>query len=346
MLILKKREKSDGIYALQTILRRIPKNLVSHEYISTMISPAEAGFAGETKVDEFLKELTLSTSYCILQDLIIPRTHSTVQIDSIIVTGKFVCILEIKNMTGEFHFDSESHQFYRIKKDGTKEPQRSPEVQLRRAVRTIKPILKHNQIDIPVYGIVVFVSRSGIVMEKPKHFPAIPLDYLNEYIERIDRATDIVQSSEQCLSIARRLLEKHMDREFDCVFQRFGMSKNWIMPGVICTKCGKLPMKRSKSGWRCGECDNTSKDAHLIALQEFRVLLDKDITNRQASWFLKISSPDTTRRLLVNAGFSSTGTFRDRKYQISKQSIYVEQIPGKDNYQFHKISPANVLNHE
>jgi len=345
VVILKKREKLDEIYALHTILRRIPENLISHEYISNMLSPAEAGFAGEVKTDEFLKELTLSTNYTILQDLIIPKTHSTVQMDTIIITQKFVCILEIKNMTGEFYFDSDHYQFYRIKKDGTKEPQRSPEIQLRRAVGTIKSILKENEIELPVYGIIVFASRSGIVMEKPKHFPAVLLDYLNEYIGRIEKSLELVHPDEST-QIADQLLEKHVAPEFDCAFQRYGINKNWVMPGVICPACGSLPMKRLYSKWCCSKCGNNSKDAHLITIQEFRLLFDKNISNRQAGWFLDIPNRDTNRRLLLSAGFLSTGTFRDRKYQISKDLISMEQIQQQDSYKIQKLTPKNLHSYE
>ena len=132
----------------------------------------EAGFSGEMKVDWYLKELRLSSIFFILQDLIIPRLHSTLQLDTVLITPKFICILEIKNMTGEFHSDSEGYQFYRIKKDGVKEPQRSPEIQLRRAVRTIQPLLQQAQIDLPLIGIIVFASRSGVYRRKTKTFPS------------------------------------------------------------------------------------------------------------------------------------------------------------------------------
>lgn len=341
-MIIKTRERSDAIIALHSVLRRIPRKLVSHELIWNVLSPMEAGFSGEMKVDWYLKELGLSSNFFILQDLIIPRIHSTLQLDTVLVTPKFICILEIKNMTGEFHFDSEGYQFYRIKKDGVKEPQRSPEIQLRRAVRTIQPILQQAQIDLPLIGIIVFASRSGFIVEKPKHFPAVLLDRLNEYIEAIDKSMEIRLTNEQTNQLAQSLHSLHQHEKFKCVFQRHGMNKSWVMPGVICPTCKNSTMQRLNSRWQCHSCKSISKDAHLIALQEYRVLFDENVSNREVGWFLGISSSDTTRRLLVKAGFPYTGSFKDRTYQVPRKSNLANQIVVEDSYRTFKIAPTQL----
>ena len=113
------------------------------------------------------------------------------------------------------------------------------------------------------------------------------------------------------------------------------------MPGVICPTC-----KNSTSNHKTPDGNvipqGLSKDAHLIALQEYRVLFDKNISNREASWFLGISSSDTTRRLLVKAGFPYTGTFKDRTYQVPRESNLVNQILMEDSYRTFKIAPTQL----
>ncbi|KAA0965464.1 NERD domain-containing protein [Sporosarcina sp. ANT_H38] len=341
-MIIKTREKSDSIVALHSILRRIPSKLISHELILNQLSPLEAGFSGEMKVDWYLKELNLSSNFFILQDLIIPRLHSTLQLDTVLVTPKFICILEIKNMTGEFYFDSEEYQFYRIKKEGVKEPQRSPEIQLRRAVRTLRPILQQAQIELPIVGIIVFASRSGLIVEKPKHFSAVLLDRLNEHIEAIDKSMDNRLTYDEMNQLAQRLLSLHQHEKFNCVFQRHGMKKSWVTPGVICPICKNSTMQRLNARWLCHSCKSNSNDAHLITLQEYRVLFDKDISNREASWFLSIPSSDTTRRLLIKAGFPYTGSFKDRIYQVPKEASLVNQILLEDSYRTFKRAPTQI----
>ena len=187
---------------------------------------------------------------------------------------------------------------------------------------------------------IVFASRSGFIEEKPKLFPAVLLDRLNEYIEAIDKSMEIHLTNEQTNQLAQSLRSLHQHEKFNCVFQRHGMKKSWVMPGVICPTCKNSTMQRLNSRWQCHSCKSISKDAHLIALQEYRVLFDKSISNREASWFLGISSSDTTRRLLVKAGFPHTGTFKDRTYQVLRESSLANQILMEDSYRTFKRVPT------
>lgn len=96
---------------------------------------ALAGAAGEKRTKELLeRELDLEQKAKIFRGIWLPYLDGFAQVDVLVIHENFICALEVKNMVGEFYFNSDNFQFYRII-DGQKEGMRNPESQLHRAVK-------------------------------------------------------------------------------------------------------------------------------------------------------------------------------------------------------------------
>lgn len=101
------------------------------------------------------------------------------------------------------------------------------------------------------------------------------------------------------------------------VMDRYEVSQNQLIQGIICANCGVNPMIRYKGQWFCRECKAKSKTAHVSALEDYRMLVGNTITNRQARSFLAISSANVAKQLLQRERLKFTGNTSARKYFLS-----------------------------
>lgn len=206
--------------------RVLDKRMISEDYRTT-----KAGFAGEDKVTQFLGEAVLTPKVEIYRNVVMDNT----QMDIIVVTQTMICILEVKNMRGEFYFDATSKQFYRII-DGNKEGMRNPELQLQRAVRVLQRKLHSRGVEKPVQGLIVFASRAGIVMQPPTFFRSIPIDALCDTLEVMEAESKEIMTNEEFKKVRHILKRGYFAVHDEALMERLGIKRSALRPGVKCRK--------------------------------------------------------------------------------------------------------------
>jgi ribosomal protein S27AE len=323
---IKKRGISGTFAGLASLVSRISESDELFNRIKTDYKNSRAGFAGELKVDKFLEELELKMPYYVLQNLTIKVGKKEVQIDTLLIHPNFILVIEIKNMRGEFYFDPVNKHFYRINDAGEKEGMRNPEAQLNRSTTIINSFLHNKGVEISSNGIIVFVSRAGIVMQASEKWKSIPLDSLVEYVEFLENHTNEVISSELCKRLAYELLlEDRPDKPLSIVGY-YNISADKVKKGVRCPKCSFIPMLRNHSRWYCGKCGEESRDAHLKTLQEFRLLFGPEITSKVASEFMHHDSIYFAIRVLNNNAEMKNAKARYRLFQITDEKHLLSEF--------------------
>ncbi|MGE6488295.1 nuclease-related domain-containing protein [Paenisporosarcina sp. NPDC076898] len=282
----------------------------------------KAGFAGEEKVIQFLKEARLSKETLVFRNVLMDGT----QIDILVVNPKFICVLEVKNITGELFFSVVNKQFYRLNRDGQKEGMRNPELQLQRAVNVLQRRLHSKAVDLRVRGMIILASRSGIVVESPQLFPAIPIDALTDRLENME-ATSVDLLSNDDLKIVRKMMKREavkvQDRQ---IFERLNIDVRNLRRGVRCTECFSIGMNRTYSTWICVRCGCRDKDAHFASLQEYQLLFGREITSKELKWWLGIDDRFLGLRILNHAHESYQFGPKNRLYLLKFEPWRLEQF--------------------
>lgn len=272
-----------------------------------------AGAAGEKRTVELLeRELDLVEKAKIFRGVWLPYMDGFAQVDVLVLHANFVCALEVKNMVGEFHFDSVNFQFHRII-DGRVEGMRNPESQLHRAVKASEKFF-----GCKVHGTIVLSSRSGRVAVPPKLYPVIALDYLPFHIEKmVDVRT--AHNVEDLKGLVRRsrgqfngpdLLEKHK------------LTRECLEVGVRCLGCCRANCEWRERKWRCGYCGVISSDAHEFALQEYAILFGSELTTKEARRWLGVSDKYVLIRLLAKSTLKSEN--RGKRFIIENRELLIE----------------------
>ncbi|EFV78370.1 MULTISPECIES: hypothetical protein [Cytobacillus] len=75
-------------------------------------------------------------------------------------------------------------------------------------------------------------------------------------------------------------------------------------------------MNRGHGNWKCLACSPVSKDTHIQALNDYALLINPTITNKEAQNYLGSLSSDTAKRILKQTCGVSAGNKKGKRYFI------------------------------
>lgn len=301
---------NERLLAQMILAERVSRSHPAWISIFSELKNSLAGAGGESRTFSLLKrELVLPGQTIILTDLSIPNKNGYAQVDLLVVNQEFVCVLEVKNMKGDFYFDSENFQFHRTV-DGRTEGMKSPEFQLHRAVKATERFL-----GIPVTGVIVLASRSGRVVKGPKNYPAVSLDYLPFYLENL--AGGITLFDEHKVAAKVQALPKKSFQQN--LLERYGLDVGSLRLGVTCPQCRNSALMRRNRKWHCGGCSGYFRDAHEVTLQEYAVLFGAELPTNFAYRLLGVEDKHLLYRLLENSALQ--GNERGKRWIVPRREL-------------------------
>lgn len=318
-MIIKQRKIPHSILQLQALTRRLPPYHPQIPFITEDLKKKNAGYKGERSLDfplGFLEE----KNYNIFHDLRLENESRFFQIDTLLTTRKMYFILEVKNIAGTIYFDPVFKQLIRTK-DGKETAFPYPITQLERQELQLKEWLRKNRLPaMPIFSLVVISNPQTIIRTSPEN---LSLGY--KVTHRDNLPTKIVQiesslkgptiTEKELKKVGRLLLKNHIEADFP-ILERFQISSDDILKGVVCSKCKHIPLIRVHGYWHCPQCNSKSKDAHIQALKDYQLLFGPYITNSKLRDFLQISSITLANRILKSINVSYTGNFKDRVYTL------------------------------
>jgi hypothetical protein len=90
-------------------------------------------------------------------------------------------------------------------------------------------------------------------------------------------------------------------------------------------------MQRGRGRWICRECSVFSKDAHIESLDDYNLLINQSITNKELRNFLNLSSIHIASKLLISLNLPVTGETRNRSYNLKSMKKSIRQQSGCKN---------------
>ena len=99
---------------IKALLRRGILDDEQRRLLDDLLWKAERGYEGERRTDTFFADLQLNEPHFIVQGFEAMNQHGfTHQIDTIVVTNRFILILEVKNISGIITYDFKTNQLIR-----------------------------------------------------------------------------------------------------------------------------------------------------------------------------------------------------------------------------------------
>jgi hypothetical protein len=320
-LILKPKKLPLRILKLEALRRRLPVNHTSRKRIEEEYKIAMAGYKGEKSIEYYLADFS-DEKHHIFHDLrFLHKGEDFFQLDIVMLTSHYLLILEIKNITGTLYFDRHAQQLLRYT-NGEQEGFPDPITQVDRQERLLKEWLVTNKLpSIPIHSHIVISHPTTIIKTTPGyeeifqkviHAASIP-----KKIQKLDQMNNRNQITQKELDqISHKLLERNIPSVPD-ILQKFQIDKSDILTGVHCPMCSVLPIDKKRGCWYCHQCDINHKKAHLSSLNDYFLLLNPTITNKQAREYLHIPSTWIASKLLISLNLKQKGMKKNRSYELS-----------------------------
>lgn len=322
VLILKDRPIPLKILQNEALLPRLVPFHEIRPQIELDLKKRRAGFNGEKAVDYHLSFLT-GKHYWLFHDIRLPLDPHYFQIDTLLLTPYYALIIEVKNISGIIRIDPQIKQCTRIYKDTT-EGFIDPISQAKRQKHFLQKWLSLNKIPPMPIEYLVVISNPSTTIEYTSR-PEAGSPYLNiihsqNVIDGIIELNHSYQTSnlpdKTLKKIKKLVLTNHEEAPSNCL-QTYNLTKEDILPGVLCRHCGHLPLKRIPNSWSCERCAKVSPNSHLNAIDDYFLLIDKRMTNQDLRTFLCLPSRKVATLLLQKSGLVPNGNGKGTFYRKS-----------------------------
>lgn len=300
-MIIKRRSESLMTIKLDAIISRLP---VHHEKLAALKKDAALyaiGYRGERRIDYFLA--SLPDEYAVLNDVTLKHKNQTIQIDSLVITDAAIFIIEVKNFSSTLTFNTTLRQLTQDDGQQTRGLQ-YPITQVENTHMNLMYWLQaRNLTGLPIHHFVVIAFSNTIFHVVGNEAEIAQLvTYADNTPSKITQLNNQLQNANNAnKQLKNRIISTIMNelQDFDIdFFQKYGLTPADILPGVHCPSCAILGIKRIHGKWLCQHCQKTSVHAHIKAIDDYILLINNDITNRELRRFLLLKSRQTAYRLM------------------------------------------------
>ncbi|WP_246017820.1 nuclease-related domain-containing protein [Mesobacillus subterraneus] len=264
------------------------------------------------------------TDFHIFQSIRLPYGKNFFQIDFLLLSPKFILLIEAKNMPGIIEFEPVLGQVIRTYNEKV-ETYEDPLLQVKRQREQLRRWLQdHHFPSIPIEFIAAYSNSATTLRNSTSD---------REVYERVCKAGKLVFKIEEYKQkyshnfltdkefkkISKQILKSHIPEGSH--LHLFNIGRSDILPGVSCPSCHHIPMKRVSANWLCTSCGATSKDAHHQAVADYFLLVSPTISTKQFKEFLFFPTRKMAADAIGKMGLKPIGGKRNRVYIRPESTI-------------------------
>ncbi|WP_194840922.1 nuclease-related domain-containing protein [Filobacillus milosensis] len=314
---------------VESLLLRLPTHHSKHNFIVNAVGKERAGYYGEKKLMYPISKIDFS--HDLLFQLRLPLNGAYFQMDSLVLTPRFLLIMEAKNYSDDVAFDSD---FYRVvqKRGDEVRVYDDPVLQVEEQRYLLQVWMEmFNYPDIPIETLVVMTNPSfrpsGDSRYKEK---IIPVNRLSSRLREISsQYSRQIISRKEISRLGHAFLDAH-EPYVTYPDRRFGIVEHEWNKGVFCMECGRLGMRMMRMRWECNRCGSRSGDAHINAIKDRYLLVGPTLTNAEFREMTGVKSVYTASRMLGRENYNKYGKNKGRKhrleYSYEKDFGYLEYL--------------------
>ena len=306
------RKYPQSIPIYKRILNRLPVYHSTYLEIEKRIKAIEAGYLGECYVDNFLKQVHFPQHHAILKVLHIQvSTESYLQIDTLILTRKYIALLEIKNIRGKIAFQKSPDQLIR-EYDGETTPFKCPEQQIIRQEKKLQLLLQELKLKIPIKKLIVLAYSKTHVVLPPKYTTVVMGCDISVYIDDYNQLPDII-STAQFNQLSNQLTSRSYEFIPTPIAQTYLVKLSDVKTGLICPIC----MKKMNGQIKCNTCKTSKLPMQQQAVEDWFYLMKNSISNKECVYFLGLKDKYAGNYLLNRLSLQPVSNHKLRHYVMS-----------------------------
>ena len=304
--------------ATTELLLRLPvTNGRDYHYYSQQLLSMEAGYRGECKLDRMLEMLPFPTLHHVFANY---HTKSKVgfhyQVDTLVITSRYVLVIEVKNIRGELRFESNPDRLLRTFEEQTEEL-RCPLSQTERNADFLKKQVHKIAPNLPVIPIIVFTHATCRIHTTQHRIQLLYRRQLETFVERLNQKPSLLDKK-QFQQLSR--LFTSTDKNFlpESLLSRSGMHPDVLRKGIFCSVCrGDLLL--TKTYYTCANCGSIDTSALKRSITRLFGIVGPHLSVRLLKNHLKLEKKNRVIRVLKTLPVSRSGNGRASYYTLERK---------------------------
>ncbi|XKH49619.1 NERD domain-containing protein [Chryseomicrobium palamuruense] len=301
------------ISALEIFYAQLPHYHPQKSYIESQLKNIKTGERGESKVFRYLEEVTFKEPPMILRNFIAQvHVRRVIQIDLVIITRRYILLIEVKNIAGHIKFNSVPAQLIRTLPETPPQAFDCPFTQLDRNLNGFSTLFPDLQL--PIYTALVWANASATFdfSSQPPH-TFITLKRLPLFVQQLEQLPLVLPDNE-VKKLQQKIITKTQFFQEVPFSKRYRIERTELLEGLFCPTCHSA-LKRFVRTWVCKVCN--VKAHELIALNilsQFAIhgpVLSISEIRKQ----LPEIGADAIRKVLLQAGYAAEGNTNARVYR-------------------------------
>lgn len=317
------------VLMLQALHHRLPSHHPQYPYVKKKLQNELSGNFGESKLLYPLSKFPVRNKS--LPNVRLSLDKNYFQLDYLIITRRFLLILESKYYSDDLIFDETVYQVIQKKEQGFRVFD-DPVLQVEEQSFQLATWLEnHGFLNLPIESFVVMTNARTRLQINPTNLhhaeKVISLQRLPSlFRELIAKYNDDLLTNSDISFLENKIKISHQNY-LPNILDRYQVSKDEIKKGVFCMNCGNLGMKMIHLRWQCPACNYRDPYAHENALKDYFLLVDKSISNKEFRQFTHLKARSTSRDILRRSAkglIGNTSTSRHRlQYDYAKEFNYL-----------------------
>ncbi|OZS77852.1 hypothetical protein CF394_08850 [Tetzosporium hominis] len=279
-----------------------------------MVTIRKAGERGENEVLPYLQESYYKQPVSILHNYHSRKAHSfSIQIDYLILTNRYILLLEVKNIKGHITFRQNPAQLIRMI-DGEMQALDCPFTQMDRNLLHFKQLLGKSKL--PIFTAIVWANRSAVIEDVafPTTHPVLSLKQLPTFLHELSKHP--VQQV-NVKSLQKRLQSLATPFYLFSLCSRYEIVPTELIKGMQCPTCFGLLLLNQKS-WNCTECKLTTTSALEANILNVFDLLGDQLSMRDFHQVLPDLQARNLKKLIASGAISILFEKKNRLYKINR----------------------------
>ncbi|MBR7554075.1 nuclease-related domain-containing protein [Allobacillus sp. GCM10007491] len=306
------------VLKLQALYYRLPKNHPRFPNLEQRIRNELSGLYGESRLYYPLSKLP--TYHRTIPNIRLFLHPSHFQIDFLVVTPKFLLILESKYYSDDLIFDDTVHQVIQ-QKDQSYRVFEDPVLQAEEQSYQLSLWLEKNGYDdLPIeYFVVMTNPQTRLRIEPSNNHHAekvISLQRLPSLFRELNSKHEKnYLTQNEIKNLTTTLIQNHRSY-LPNILELNKITPNEILKGVFCMKCANLGMRMTNRYWQCDTCGHRDRYAHENTLKDYFLLIGDEINNQEFRSFAYLNARTTAKDMLKRTATNISGIKRSTKYKL------------------------------
>lgn len=314
-LKMKERTIPIEIEGLHELLRRIPATDGKiKEYLLQQLARMEAGHRGEVKVDQKLMTLPMPYLHEVIPNFTTRNSYgSHYQLDTVLVTNRYVLYLEVKNIRGTIEFMTNPQQLKRTL-EGKVDFMSCPLVQTKRNHQSLQYLIRQYHSKLPVFSAIVFTSSSATVLSQQHDVQIVYRRQLDHYLGKLNTLPEILDKP-SFQKLVKKLKQATQNFHPEALVVRYNMDPASLRTGIFCTSC-EGHMVPATPSYKCSACHKTDPLSLRRTIRALFTILGPHQQVRNFKHHMALSNKGPIIRSLKHIPTERVGTTKNSMYTL------------------------------